>query len=77
MAKEKDQNTEARILQAAREVFYRKGLGGARMAEIAEKAEINKAMLHYYFRSKDKLFSAIFKEAAKEVFIEKGNGIFQ
>jgi TetR/AcrR family transcriptional regulator len=62
MAKAKDQNTEDRILQAAREVFHRKGLGGARMAEIAEKAEINKAMLHYYFRSKQDLFQRVFEE---------------
>lgn len=36
---------------------------GARMQEIADEAGINKALLHYYFRSKDKLFEAIFTEA--------------
>ena len=33
------------------------------MQEIADEAGINKALLHYYFRSKDKLFEAVFKEA--------------
>lgn len=52
--------TENRILQAATEVFLHKGKGGARMQEIADKAGINKAMLHYYFRSKDRLYEQVF-----------------
>lgn len=55
--------TEERILAAARKVFYQHGYHGARMQDIANEAGINKAMLHYYFRSKDKLFDAIFSEA--------------
>jgi len=53
--------TEQKIIQAASEVFLQKGRDGARMQEIADKAGINKALLHYYFRSKDKLFRTIFK----------------
>jgi AcrR family transcriptional regulator len=34
------------------------------MQDIADEAGINKAMLHYYFRSKDKLFEQIFMEVA-------------
>ncbi len=60
-------NAEARILAAAKQVFYRKGLDGARMQEIADEAGINKAMLHYYFRSKDKLFERIFLDALGQV----------
>jgi TetR/AcrR family transcriptional regulator len=60
----KDQNAEEKILAAAREVFMEKGLDGGRMQDIADKAGINKALLHYYFRSKDKLFEVIFREAA-------------
>ncbi len=56
-------DTELKILQAAKKVFVRKGLHGARMQEIADEAGINKALLHYYFRSKEKLFQAIFQEA--------------
>ncbi len=52
-------NTEQKILEAAREVFIQKGFAGARMQEIADKAQINKAMLHYYFKTKRTLFSAI------------------
>ena len=63
-----EKSTETQILNAARDVFYRKGLAGARMQEIADEAGINKAMLHYYFRSKDQLFEAIFKEGAMKIF---------
>lgn len=55
-----DLATEARILEAARQVFRQKGYVGARMEEIAEKAQINKSMLHYYFRSKERLFEVVF-----------------
>ncbi len=58
--------TEKIILQAARNVFAEKGHDGARMQEIADRAHINKAMLHYYFRSKEKLFERIFTEAFQE-----------
>lgn len=57
----KDQTTEQKILEAARQVFVQKGMDGARMQEIADIAGINKALLHYYFRSKDKLFFAVFE----------------
>lgn len=63
-----DTNTEEIILKAARKVFTHKGFDGARMQEIADEAGINKALLHYYFRSKDKLFEAIFKEVLNTVF---------
>ncbi len=63
-----DKDTEYRIFEAARKVFHAKGLDGARMQEIADEAGINKAMLHYYFRSKDKLFGSIFEEDFKEFF---------
>jgi AcrR family transcriptional regulator len=62
-----DLSTEQRILKAAKTVFIKKGLEGARMQEIADEAEINKALLHYYFRSKDKLFEGVFKEAFFQV----------
>jgi len=64
----KDNKTEQRILDAAKIVFYRKGLSGARMHEIADAAGINKAMLNYYFRSKDKLFEAVFRDGVQKIF---------
>lgn len=56
-------NTEKVILQAARKIFIEKGKEGARMQEIADEAGINKALLHYYFRNKHRLFEAVFLEA--------------
>ncbi|RLD37484.1 MAG: TetR/AcrR family transcriptional regulator [Bacteroidetes bacterium] len=56
-------NTEEKIVQAAEKVFIEKGLAGARMQEIADEAGINKALLHYYYRSKEKLFEMVFKMA--------------
>lgn len=53
------QSTEARILQAAEKEFFEKGYAGARTASIAEAAGVTHAMLHYYFRTKDKLFEQI------------------
>lgn len=59
----KNTDTEKNILDAATDVFQTKGMDGARMQEIADKANINKSMLHYYYRSKQKLFEAVFKTA--------------
>ncbi len=53
--------TESRILEAANRVFLRSGWDGARMQDIADEAGINKALLHYYFRNKEKLFDAVFE----------------
>lgn len=55
-------STEETILEAAREVFIHKGFDGARMQDIADTAGINKALLHYYFRSKKLLFDKVFGE---------------
>jgi TetR/AcrR family transcriptional regulator len=56
-------STEQKILLAAKDVFVKQGLHGARMQDIADAAGINKALLHYYFRSKDLLFNKVFEEA--------------
>ncbi len=64
----KDNSTEGRILDAAKEVFMKYGLYGARMQDIADTAGINKALLHYYFRNKEKLFDKIFENALSRFF---------
>jgi len=64
----KEQNTEERILSAAKKIFLKEGMAGARMQDIADEAGINKAMLHYYFRSKEKLFERIFTELSQHFF---------
>lgn len=63
----KKDNTEEKILDAAQSVFVKKGMDGARMQEIANEAGINKALLHYYFRTKEKLFEAIFKSVFSQI----------
>ena len=52
-------DTETLILQAAEKEFFEKGYSGAKTTAIAEAAGVTHAMLHYYFRTKDKLFEKI------------------
>ena len=59
-----DADTEQRILYAANSVFLRRGTAGARMQDIAAEAGVNHALLHYYFRSKERLAEAVFRRAA-------------
>lgn len=65
---DRTQATEDRILEAAREVFLRRGTAGARMRQIAEAADVNKALLHYYFDDKATLAEAVFLRAARGLF---------
>jgi TetR/AcrR family transcriptional regulator len=65
---ENDKLTEERIFEAATNVFEEKGLAGARMQDISDRAGINKSLLHYYFRTKEKLFNAVFEMVAKKMF---------
>lgn len=55
--------TRARILAAAKHEFSRKGLGGARVDDIAARAKANKRMLYHYFGGKDELFSRTLEDA--------------
>jgi TetR/AcrR family transcriptional regulator len=64
---ENDKLTEEKIFDAATEVFLNKGMDGARMQDIADYAGINKALLHYYYRTKDLLFNAVFEMIAKKI----------
>lgn len=66
--KRKDKNTEQMILQVARKAFVQKGLSGARMQDIADEAGINKALVYYYFETKEKLFALIFEEEFGKFF---------
>ncbi len=68
MKKDTNETTEDHILNVAQEVFLKKGLDGTRMQEIADKAGINKSLLHYYYRTKQKLFKKVFKVAFKHFF---------
>jgi len=65
-----DSTTEQKIYEAARRIFILKGMEGARMQEIADEAGMNKALLHYYFRSKENLFKAVFKDTFSKFFLK-------
>ena len=67
MAESLDLSTEQKILEAAKKVFIQKGLDGTRLDGIAKEAGINKALLHYYFRSKENLFETIFDQMIEKV----------
>lgn len=64
----KKEKTQEKIIEAARDVFHRKGYDGARMQEIADTASINKGLLHYYFKSKDALFERVLTLALEKTF---------
>ncbi len=55
-------NTEQAILEAAEREFLAKGFEGARTTSIARAAGVTHAMLHYYFRTKEKIFERILDE---------------
>jgi TetR/AcrR family transcriptional regulator len=57
-ASERADRTRARILRAAVQHFGQNGLAGARTEQIAESAGVNKALLYYYFSSKEALYAA-------------------
>ncbi|MFZ0389109.1 MAG: TetR family transcriptional regulator [Calditrichia bacterium] len=62
--------TEQKIIEAATAVFLQKGKQGARMQEIADRAGINKALLHYYFRSKDQLYQQVFNHQVRQIMLD-------
>lgn len=67
MEQAEDQGTtREQILDAAYEIFMRKGINGAGTQEVTDKAGVNKAMLYYYFDSKENLFVEVFRKAVRE-----------
>jgi len=63
----RDGTAEQQILDAAHTVFLRHGTSGARMQDIAGEAGVNQALLHYYFRTKERLSEAVFQRAAAQL----------
>jgi TetR/AcrR family transcriptional regulator len=66
MANRDPEATKARILAAALREFSAKGISGARVDAIADRAKVNKRMLYYYFESKDGLFREILRRRLHE-----------
>jgi AcrR family transcriptional regulator len=72
--------TQQEILRAAMDEFSERGLGGARIDSIAERAGVNKRLIYYYFGGKDELFLAVLeqtyadiREAERELHLETAN----
>jgi AcrR family transcriptional regulator len=59
--------TQQTILLAARDEFALFGLAGARVDRIAERGDINKRLIYYYFKSKDDLFLAVLENTYADI----------
>jgi AcrR family transcriptional regulator len=70
-----DASTEEKIKNAARIVFHKKGFAATRTRDIAEEANINLALLNYYFRTKEKLFEIVIMETLSS-FMQGMTGVF-
>lgn len=67
---------ERNILAAAVQVFARKGFDGARTDEIAAKAGVNKAMIYYYFKSKENLYTVIVETLFEKIYLILSRHLF-
>jgi len=74
---ENGQDSEQRILEAAKRVFVKKGMDGAVLQDIADTAQISRTALHYYFRSKEKLFAAVLEDTLNRTLPQFENIILQ
>ena len=63
----RDLTTARRIVAAAEQIFAEQGLAGARMDEIARVAKVNKALLYYYFRSKEGLYRFVLESLLSQL----------
>jgi AcrR family transcriptional regulator len=63
-------DTKTKIISAAIKIFAEKGKHGARMEEIALKASVNKAMVYYYYTSKDILYKEILKTIVEKIIAD-------
>jgi TetR/AcrR family transcriptional regulator len=70
---ERADQTRARILNAAIRQFSANGLAGARTEQIAEEAGVNKALLYYYFKSKEELYAAALEAVIESIRADSVN----
>ena len=66
-------NTEQKILDAAITIFVRYGFYGITLQQIAKKASVNKSAIHYYFRSKEKLYKKVLMEIIQVIESDEWN----
>jgi AcrR family transcriptional regulator len=69
----KDTGTEQLIKDTAKRIFFAEGKLHATTQDIADAAGVNRAALHYYFRSRDQLVAIVFKEAMQGLSSRLGN----
>jgi TetR/AcrR family transcriptional regulator len=63
-----DLEAKHRILEAAANIFAEKGFDGARVDEIAKAAQVNKALIYYYFKNKNDLLEVLFHHTLEDIF---------
>src|ERR1700688_1169439 len=68
----RDLTTARRIVATAEKIFAEQGLAGARMDEIARAAKVNKALLYYYFRSKEELHRFVLQTLLSQLSTKVG-----
>lgn len=71
-----DNSAKRKILSTARTVFAEKGYDGASISEIAKRAGVNKALLFYYFESKENILKEIVHMGAKETMERREQPVF-
>ena len=67
MRAKKEENMEYKILKAAEKLFLEQGFIRTKMAQIAEEAGCNQALVHYYYRTKELLFEKIYEEKIEQM----------
>jgi len=67
MTKNNGDQTKYKVLSAAEKLFARNGFHATSVAEIAEAAEVNKALVYYYFKNKDDVVSSLFRNIIEEL----------
>lgn len=65
---EQKADTRTEISEAARHQFIRHGYEGARLQTIADQVGVTKAMIHYYFNTKQELFEQVYVQSVKQIF---------
>src|SRR5712691_7880092 len=71
----RDLSTARRIVATAEDIFAEQGLAGARMDEIARAAKVNKALLYYYFRSKEELHRFVLETLLSQLSARVGETV--
>ena len=73
MEKIKDDNSKARILEAATSLFAQKGFDGTSIREICKKANVNLCMISYYWGGKQELYNGIIENLLEKQIEYSGN----